>query len=114
MQGFTGEWWMPPSSTAAATAHNNNTTADVDIELGLSRPLSLGASYYERLCHDEFVGKRMSSAREVKIHLLTHMRHLAISSVNDKLLYLENKLTGCGHLNEEELESLVLLLRRQG
>jgi len=102
---------MPPSSTAAATAQ---TTADMDIELGLSRPVSLGASYYERLCYDEFVGKRKASAREVKIYLLSHMRHLAISSVNDKLLFLENKLTGCGYLNEEELESLIVLLRRQG
>jgi hypothetical protein len=93
--------------------------ADVDLERGapnlaVSWGECLGSDYYERLSKDEFVMKRKSSAREAKIYLLTHMRHLALSSVNDKLLFLENQLTGHGYLKEEELERLIILLRRQG
>ena len=113
---FRGEWWKPVASSTVGIAQF---PADMDLELGATNQARnwekfLGLNYYERLCRDEFVKKRMSSAREVKIYVLTHLRHLALSSVNDKLLFLENQLTGCGHLNEEEFESLITLLRRQG
>src|SRR5271170_6987417 len=110
---FAGEWWKPSRPQAPSRpqprSQNDAQRAEfkTDLEACSQAPLSSEQSadgsynlnyepdhddYPVRLWKDAFIGRRSIPARDLKTYVFTHLRHYTLTSLTDKILFLEDKL----------------------
>jgi hypothetical protein len=119
MSVFKGKWWKPPQGSESCQPDASQ-DHEIDLEHGDASHLltgteleSQGLEYPEYLLRDEFRNRRKSPARQLKAYIFTHLRNYALRSVEDKILFLEAKVTAGQALDEEEMSSLISLLHTQ-
>lgn len=132
---FAGAWWkpIPPQASCPPQSRPVNDTQGAgfktDLESGLQAPLSNEQSvdspnkliyepdhegYPVRLWEDAFIGSRNIPARDLRTYVFTHLRHYTLTSVTDKILFLEDKLMKSRGMSEDDLSLLISLLHAQG